>query len=97
MASTESERALYEVLEEHFGVVPHIDDDFFSLGLDSILAISMVSEARRRGLALRPRMMMTSTTIRMLAAAIDASAGPDTDVESADYGDVTPLPMVSVV
>jgi mycobactin peptide synthetase MbtF len=93
-ASTETERALYEVFEEHFGVVPHIDDDFFSPGLDRIPATSMVSKARRRGLALSPRTMMTDSTIRALAA-IDASAGPDTDVESADYGEVKPFPMVS--
>ncbi len=96
LPSTETERALCEVFGEHFGgVVPHIDDDFFSLGLDSIIAISMVSKARRRGLTLSPRMMLTNPTIRALAATIDASADPDTDVESADYGEVKPLPMVS--
>jgi mycobactin peptide synthetase MbtF len=99
-ASTETERALCGVFEEHFGgVVPHIDDDFFSLGLDSILAISVVSKARRRGLTLSPRMILTNPTIRALAVAIDAAADSHADVESADYGEiygeVKPLPMVS--
>jgi mycobactin peptide synthetase MbtF len=94
-ASTDTERTLCEVFQEQFGgVAPHIDDDFFSFGLDSIVAISLVHKARRRGLTLRPRMVFSAPTIRQLAAAID-EAGSDTAVESADYGEVLPLPMVS--
>jgi mycobactin peptide synthetase MbtF len=94
-ASTDTERSLCEVLKEQFnGVVPHVDDDFFSLGLDSIVAISLVHKARRRGLTLSPRMVFAAPTIRQLATAID-EAGSDTDVESAEYGEVLPLPMVS--
>jgi mycobactin peptide synthetase MbtF len=94
-ASTETERSLCEVFQEQFnGVVPHIDDDFFSLGLDSIVAISLVHKVRRRGLSVSPRMVFTAPTIRQLAAAIDA-AGSDGAVESAEYGEVLPLPMVS--
>jgi mycobactin peptide synthetase MbtF len=94
-ASTDTERALCEVFQEQFnGVVPHIDDDFFSLGLDSIVAISLVHKARRRGLAVSPRMVFTASTIRQLAAAIDV-AGADPAVESAEFGEVLPLPMVS--
>ena len=60
-ASTDTERVLCELFEEQFnGVVPHIDDDFFSFGLDSIVAISLVHKARRRGLALSPRMVFTA-------------------------------------
>src|SRR5262249_34839967 len=93
--STDTERSLCEVLEEQFnGVVPHIDDDLFSLGLDSIVAISLVHKARRRGLTLSPRMVFTAPTIRQLAAAID-EASADTAVQSAEYGEVLPLPMVS--
>jgi mycobactin peptide synthetase MbtF len=40
-------------------------------------------------------MMLTNPTIRMLAAAIDTAARPDGAADSADYGDVPPLPMVS--
>ena len=94
-ASTDTERTLCEVFQEQFGgVAPHIDDDFFSFGLDSIVAISLVHKARRRGITLRPRMVFSAPTIRQLAAAID-EAGSDTAVESADYGEVLPLPMVS--
>ena len=97
--STETERALCELFEEQFnGVVPHIDDDFFSFGLDSIVAISLVHKARRRGLALSPRMVFTAPTIRQLAVALDlspAADGPDAAVAGAEYGEVLPLPMVS--
>ena len=94
-ASTETERTLCKVCMEQFnGVAPHIDDDFFALGLDSILAISLVHKARRRGLVVSPRMVFTAPTIRELAAAID-EAGPETGAEYGEYGEVPPLPMVS--
>ena len=95
-ASTDTEQSLCEIFAEQFnGVAPHIDDDFFSLGLDSIVAISLVHKARRLGLALSPRMVFTAPTIRQLAAAIDAGVGPDAAVESVEYGEVPPLPIVS--
>ena len=95
-ASTDTERVLCELFEEQFnGVAPHIDDDFFSLGLDSIVAISLVHKARRRGITVSPRMVFSAATIRQLAAAIDAGAGSATPIERAEYGEVLPLPMVS--
>jgi len=101
VAATETERSLCEVFEEQFnGVVPHLDDDFFLFGLDSIVAISLVHKAQRRGLTLRPRMVFAAPTIRQLAAAIDAAAAPaaaarDAPAPGAQYGEVLPLPMVS--
>jgi mycobactin peptide synthetase MbtF len=95
-ASTDLERSLCAVFEEQFnGVAPHIDDDFFSLGLDSIVAISLVHKARRRGITVSPRMVFTAGTIRQLAATIEAVAGSETPIDSAEYGEVPPLPMVS--
>ena len=95
-ASTDTERLLCEVFTEQFnGVTPHIDDDFFSLGLDSIVAISLVHKARRRGLPLSPRMVFTAPTIRQLAALIDAGTGSDAAVERVEYGEVPPLPIAS--
>jgi mycobactin peptide synthetase MbtF len=94
-ASTETERTLCEVCKEQFGgVAPHVDDDFFALGLDSIVAISLVRKLRRRGLVVSPRMVFTAPTIRELAAAID-EAGPATAAEEGEYAAVPPLPMVS--
>ncbi len=95
-ASTDTERALCDVLAEQFnGVAPHVDDDFFSLGMDSIGAISLVNKARRRGVALSPRMVLTCSTIRQLAAAVDADSGAETTVRDAEHGEVPPLPIVS--
>ena len=94
-ASTETERTLCEVCREQFNdVEPHIDDDLFALGLDSIVAMSLVHKARRRGLVLSPRMVFTAQTIRELAAVIDG-AGSDTAVEGGECGEVPPLPIVS--
>jgi mycobactin peptide synthetase MbtF len=96
VALTETERLLCEVFGEQFnGVVPHLDDDFFLFGLDSIVAISLVHKARRHGLALSPRMVFAAPTIRQLSTAIDAGVGADTAIANAEYGEVLPLPMVS--
>ena len=46
--------------------------DFLDLGLDSIVALSVVQAARRRGLAVRARMMLDCTSIRELADELDA-------------------------
>lgn len=46
--------------------------DFLDLGLDSIVALSVVQAARRRGLAVRARMMLDCNNIRELADELDA-------------------------
>lgn len=98
-ASTDTERALCAVFGEHFnGAAPHVDEDFFALGLDSIVAISLVSTARRRGLMLSPQMLWTAQTIRTLASAIDTAAETaDAALDGDRFGEVLPLPMVSWV
>ncbi|OAT67281.1 non-ribosomal peptide synthetase [Mycobacteroides immunogenum] len=97
--TTPTECALCECCAELFdGAAPGIDDDFFSLGVDSIVAISLVNKARKRELMITPRMVLAAPTIRQLAALIDdrASRGQmDSLVEEADYGEVPPLPVVS--
>ncbi|GGL23320.1 putative peptide synthetase MbtF [Nocardia jinanensis] len=94
--STPTEQALAAVLAEVFdGGAPGVDDDFFGLGMDSIVAISLVNRARRHGLAVTPRMVVTAPTIRDLAAAIDAGAAVAAESDEPDYGAVPPLPIVS--
>lgn len=95
--STETERALSAILTEVFdGPSPGIDDDLFALGLDSIVAISLVNKARQHRLVLSARMVLASGTIRDLAAAIEVAATEATPVADAgDYGEVPPLPIVS--
>ncbi|MFI6171696.1 amino acid adenylation domain-containing protein [Nocardia sp. NPDC051052] len=95
-ATTETECALGEVFTELFdGRAPGVDDDFFALGVDSIVAISLVNKARRRGIALSPRMVLDTPTIRELAAAVDAAIAVQSAAAATDYGEVPPLPVVS--
>ena len=61
--------------------------DFLQLGLDSIVALSVVQAAPARGIALRARLMVECDNIRELAAAIDsdaAAAAPDGTTARAD-------------
>ncbi|WP_084487413.1 non-ribosomal peptide synthetase [Nocardia sienata] len=94
--ATATEHTLSAVLAEVFdGGAPGVEDDFFALGMDSIVAISLVNRARRHGLPVTPRMVVTAPTIRDLAAAIDAGAAVPAQPEGPDYGSVPPLPIVS--
>ena len=96
--TTPTEKALCEVLADVFGGADSgIDRDFFELGMDSIVAISLVNNARRRGLAVDVRMVVSAPTVRDLAAAVDRRADDVSTREArgADYGPVRPLPVVS--
>lgn len=95
-----TECALCECCAELFdGTAPGIDEDFFSLGVDSIVAISLVNKARKRDLVITPRMVLAAPTIRQLAALIDERGDRlevlDSIAGEADYGEVPPLPVVS--
>ncbi|MGV0848678.1 amino acid adenylation domain-containing protein [Mycolicibacterium phlei] len=77
--STPTEKALAEVLSELLGGVGgsvgiDVTADFLALGLDSIVALSVVQAARRRGIPLRARLMLECATLRDLAAAIDTES-----------------------
>jgi mycobactin peptide synthetase MbtF len=91
--ATPTESLLAEVLAEMLKI-PHIDvnADLLDLGLDSIAALSMVHSARRRGIALRARLVLECGNIRELAAAIDFEAAgfaPDGKAESG------PIPLLA--
>jgi mycobactin peptide synthetase MbtF len=65
--------------------------DFPQLGLDSIMALSVVQAARARGIALRARLILECTNIRELAAAIDSEAADIArDVQDA----IGPIPLL---
>lgn len=85
---------LGEVLEtEHVDVTA----EFLQLGLDSIAALSVVQAARRRGIEMRARLMLDCTTIRELAAALDAGHTGSTPAPLDDdrYGEVPAVPIMS--
>ena len=69
-----------------------VDDNFFTLGGDSILSIQVVSRARRAGLALTTRLLFDHPTIAALAAAIP-EAGDSARTPDAVEGDAPLTPI----
>jgi mycobactin peptide synthetase MbtF len=90
---TPTESALAEVLSELLQT-RHVDmtSDFLELGLDSIAALSVVQAARRRGIAVRARLVLECSTVRELAAAIDAASTVGTP--EADDSTTAPIPLL---
>ncbi|ORC12987.1 non-ribosomal peptide synthetase, partial [Mycobacterium kansasii] len=71
-----------------------VDDSFFDLGGDSILAMQVVAQARTAGVTCRPRDIFIEQTVagvaRVAGVADDAAALNDEGV-----GDVSPTPIMS--
>jgi mycobactin peptide synthetase MbtF len=89
---TPTEAALAELLSEllHVSRV-EVAADFLQLGLDSIMALSVVQAARARGIALRARLILECANVRELAEAIDSeTASTATDVEDG----IGPMPVL---
>ncbi|EXG81669.1 non-ribosomal peptide synthetase [Cryptosporangium arvum] len=74
--ATEREKVLTTILADllHLPSVG-VDDDFFALGGDSIIAIQLVSRARRAGLRLKPSAVFAGRTPAGLAAAAEELPG----------------------
>ncbi|MDO1477941.1 non-ribosomal peptide synthetase [Rhodococcus ruber] len=89
---TEREAALADVAAEVLGLDRvGIDDDFFALGGDSIVAIQLVSRARAAGIRLTARQVFELRTVAALAAVDE----PDVPVPAmAATGDVPITPIV---
>jgi amino acid adenylation domain-containing protein/non-ribosomal peptide synthase protein (TIGR01720 family)/FkbM family methyltransferase len=73
-----------------------IDEDFFSLGGDSIMSIQLVSRARRAGLELTPRDVFQHPTIEGLAAVARMTPQANAARWDADAGtgDVIATPII---
>jgi len=85
-------RAFAEALDvERIG----IDDDFFGLGGDSIVAIRVVSRVRAQGYSLRPRDMFAHRTVEALAARLAESASPPVATETVE--DTGPVPATPIL
>lgn len=95
--ATATEAVLAEVLADVLGGgaagTVDVTADFLDLGLDSIVALSVVQAVRRRGLPLRARLMLECATIRELAAAIDNDGEVDPDGDGVDSA--TPIPALA--
>ncbi|MFW0783149.1 amino acid adenylation domain-containing protein [Gordonia sp. CPCC 206044] len=83
-----------KVFAEVLGTAPGADDDFFDLGLDSIIAMAAVNRLRDLEIAVTPRMVLSRNSIRDLGDAIDRAADEGVDVVSAGIGAVPALPVV---
>jgi mycobactin peptide synthetase MbtF len=89
--ATATETVLAEVLGDLLDVTRvDVTADFLDLGLDSIVALSVVQAVRRRGIAMRARLMLECASIRELAEALDADAAD----EHADPEDTGPIPLL---
>ncbi|MEU6587507.1 amino acid adenylation domain-containing protein, partial [Nocardia sp. NPDC046763] len=65
---TAAQQAVAEVIAEVLRLDRvGLDDDFFTLGVDSITAIQIVSRARARGLGFKPKEMFAARTVAALA------------------------------
>lgn len=98
-AVTDTERALAAVWSDVLGVPEvGVDDNFFSLGGDSILSLQLVARARRAGLELTTRDIFRRQTVAGLAAHLTSSPAPvvrdaaqDTDERQPTGGQLTPI------
>lgn len=89
---TATENQLAELLSELLEQSQvDVTADFLQLGLDSILALSVVQAARRRGIPLRARLILECVNVRELAAAIDAE---DAAPERHDEQRGQPIPLL---
>ncbi|MBI3224256.1 MAG: non-ribosomal peptide synthase/polyketide synthase [Mycolicibacterium cosmeticum] len=81
---------------EILGTAVGVDDDFFSMGGDSIVAIQLVNRARRQGLRITPQQVFTARTPAGLAEAAGAHAPqPDGPADPGpDLGEVMLTPIV---
>ncbi|MBL1100667.1 non-ribosomal peptide synthetase [Streptomyces coffeae] len=73
-----------------------VEDNFFSLGGDSILSIQVVSQARQAGLPLTSRDVYRHQTIAALALHLDTSAPAELPVASGDQEATGELPLTPI-
>jgi amino acid adenylation domain-containing protein len=94
-ARTPRERTLCAIFAEVLGLAEvGADEDFFALGGDSIVAIGVVSRARRAGLTVRPREVFELRTPAALAL-VAGEVEPAERVASVEpVGDVPATPVV---
>ncbi|MCV7210254.1 non-ribosomal peptide synthetase [Mycolicibacterium canariasense] len=92
--ATATETVLAEVLGDLLDVQRvDVTADFLDLGLDSIVALSVVQAVRRRGIPVRARLMLECASIRELAQALDADAAEAAEAH-ADPEDTGPIPLL---
>ncbi|MGN9817936.1 amino acid adenylation domain-containing protein [Streptomyces sp. SD11] len=91
---TELEKTLCTVFADVLGLAEvGVDDDFFTLGGDSIMAMQLVSRARAADVRITPRLVLRHRTVAGLAEVATATGAADT--RPADEGTgIVPLTPV---
>ncbi|QKV97422.1 non-ribosomal peptide synthase/polyketide synthase [Streptomyces sp. NA02950] len=89
---TETEKVLAGIWAEVLGVARvGVEDNYFTLGGDSILSIQIVSSARRAGIELTPRHLFVHQTVAALAAAAEGAVSPAATAEQGPVLGEVPL------
>ncbi|MFI6999798.1 amino acid adenylation domain-containing protein [Nocardia sp. NPDC050175] len=94
---TPTEEALAQIVAELLGRDKvGVDDSFFELGGDSILAIQLVSRAKQRGIVCTPLQVFEHRTVAALAAAVDtgSAVAPLSELPGGGIGAVPLTPMM---
>ncbi|ATB31217.1 non-ribosomal peptide synthetase [Melittangium boletus] len=92
---TPEEHTLARVWSEVLGLNPvGIQDSFFDLGGDSLLATRVVARAARAGLRITARQLAQQQTIERLAAVATPVQEPSRGESSSVEGEVVPLPIL---
>jgi non-ribosomal peptide synthase protein (TIGR01720 family) len=82
--SSTTEITMARIWEEQLGVANvGVNDNFFDLGGDSLMALRMIMQANRAGLSLAPVTIFRYQTIAELANAADEARGRGVEVEPA--------------
>lgn len=76
------------------GSRPGLDEDFFDLGMDSIVAMALVTALRAGGDEIAAREVMAFPNVRDLAAAVRRGDRLARAAAQREYGEVPPLPVV---
>ncbi|KXO98568.1 non-ribosomal peptide synthetase [Tsukamurella pseudospumae] len=92
---TDAERTMVAVVAAALGLESvSIDDDLFSIGGDSISAITVCSALRAEGLEIRPREFLSGRTFAALAAAAQRTSDAVVAPPDEPLGEVPPPPIV---
>jgi len=90
----ETERHLAMIWREQLQVDElGIDDNFFALGGDSIIAIQITARANREGLVVTPRLLLENQTVASLAKAL---AGQEQRAITEEEPVVGPVPLTPI-
>ncbi|MGW2155844.1 amino acid adenylation domain-containing protein [Nonomuraea sp. NPDC001699] len=71
-----------------------VDDNFFDLGGDSIIAIQLLARIKKEGLTFSPRQLLQQQTVRGLVSLVEDAGEPSTPSADDGTGPVTLTPIM---